>query len=311
MKNNRYYLEKADTVLSDIMTNGGYLQDEQAKRFLVDMINESVIMKNCNIQTLGSHTRNIPKIGLGGRVMKPGASATALTVGDRTAAITSSVEISTKLLKGEVRLDDETLEDNIEQGTLKDTIFKMVREQVANDIEEMVINGDTGSADPLLSQCDGMIKTATSHVVDAGGATLSKSHLKAGVKALPSKYARLKGQQVFLTSENVEMDYRDYLADRATVLGDKMIEGGAPLVYQGRKMLSVPMFPENLGTGTNESAVILSHMKNFIVGFWRKVRFQSDYDVQSGVWYLVPSVRVGCVWQEEDAVVKIQNVLAA
>ena len=51
----------------------------------------------------------------------------------------------------------------------------MLAEAVARDMEEVAINGDTASADPFLATMDGVLKQATSHVVDAAAASLYRN----------------------------------------------------------------------------------------------------------------------------------------
>lgn len=311
MKNNKTLLQKADLEVSDLIGDGGYLQEEQANKFIVDLIKEAKILSMVTVQGLKSHTKLIDKIGISGRVLHPGTTGTALSVDNRTKPTTDQITLSTKLMKGELRLNDETLEDNIEQGTFKNTIMNMMKEQVALDIDELVVNGNTSSTDDFLAQFNGMIALATSNTVAAGGVAISKSHLKSALKALPKQYHRLKSQQRWLTSDNVELDYRDYLADRATVLGDEMVKGTMPVTYGGRPMEPIPTFPEDLGSGSDESVVVLTHPKNLIVGFWRRVKIQTDMDIRTGQFIIVPSLRVGCQYQEEEAVVKITGVLAS
>jgi hypothetical protein len=310
MKNNKSYIMKADMEVSDLISTGGYLQEEQANAFIVDMIKAAKVLPLITVQALKSHTKLMDKVGFATRVLRPGTSGVALSVDERSKPTTAQVTLNTKLIKGEIRLNSETLEDNIESGNFKNTVMAMTKEQVALDIDELVVNGDTTSTDDYLALFNGMLALSTTHVVNAGTVALAKSHLKSALKAMPKEYNRMKAQQQFLTADNVEIGYRDYLADRATVLGDKLAEGDMAISYGGRPINPIPTFPTNLGIGSNCSNVILTHPKNLVAGFWRKVKFETDYDVRSGEWILVPSLRLGVQWQEEDAVVKISNVLA-
>ena len=118
----------------------------------------------------------------------------------------------------------------------------------------------------------------------------------------------MRQQQGWFTSENGELDYRDKLAARATVLGDKFTEGWMPVRYGNRTMYPVPVFPDNLGTGTNETVVILMDPKNGYVGLWRNIRIESDRDITTGEWIAVATIRAGFALQETDAVVKLYGI---
>ncbi len=307
-KKNQTYMEKADITIADLIADGGYLEDEQSKKFIRNLIEESMVVRMSTVYGMKSHTRLIDKIGFNGRVLRPASSATALAVADRAKPVTDQVSLGTELFKAEVRLNDEVLEDNIEGGTLKATVMSMFAEQISLDMDEIVVNGDTASADPFLAKFDGWLKLATSHVVNAGSVALTKSHLKAAVKAMPSKYNRNKKKQRFAISDDGEVDYRDAVADRATVLGDKMLQDDVPVRYATRPILPIPVFPDNLGVGTDCTNVVLTDPKNSVVGIWRKIKIQTGVDIVTGEWIAVATVRFGFEWQEEDAVVKIENV---
>jgi HK97 family phage major capsid protein len=308
MEPNRSIMTKADMQIADLIADGGYLQEEQATAFVVNLIKAAVMLPMITVQPLRSHTKIIDKVGLNGRVLRPGTSGHAVPPGDRAKPVTAHTTLETRLMKGEIRLNDEVLEDQIEGGQFKTTVMNMMSDQVALDMDELAVNGDTTSADPFLAQFDGMLVGAGVHTVNAGTVPLSKSHLKAAINSMPSQYNRNRAAQRFLTSERAENDYRDYLADRATVLGDTMIQQDSPVRYGNRPILPIPMFPDNLGGGHNCTNVLLCDPKNAVWGVWRRVRVETDRDITTGEWVMVVTLRAGFKWQETDAVVKILNV---
>jgi hypothetical protein len=309
MINNKTICAKADLEVADLIGTGGYLQAEQADKFVKKMIEESVVLKMIKVIGMKSHTKLIDKIGINGWVLKPGVSGHALPEADRTVPTSEQVNLATHLMKGEIRLHYETLEDNIEGGTFKNTVMQMMAEHVALDMDKVAVNGDTtGTTGTVLDLMDGMLKGATSHIVNGNNVSIHKGMLRDAVKAMPSRYNRLKTKQKFLTSDDAETDYRDYLSDRIGQVSDKFLEGTAPVYYNGRAMIPVPVFPDNLGAGTDTTNILLTDPKNALWGFWRKVMFETDKDISAGQWIMVASVRAGFVWSEEDAVVKVTNV---
>jgi HK97 family phage major capsid protein len=304
---NRTLLEKADLALSDLLS-GGDLVDAQAKKFIRLLIKESVILQLASVRPMKSKKQLIEKIRFGSRILRAGSEATPLSSGDRVKPDTSKVELDAKLFKAEVHLNNEVLEDNIEQGSLRQTVMELMGEAISRDMDEVIVQGDTGSADSFLAQFDGMLAAATSNIVPGGGNALAGDDLKGAIKAMPSEFIRNKKKLRFLTSVDAETDYRDTLSGRDTVAGDKYLENDAPIMYSGIPLMDVPLFPENLGVGTNETNVVLTDPKNIAIGIWRKITMETDKDISAGVLKIVASLRFDFKYVEETAVVKVTAV---
>lgn len=305
---NRTVLEKADLALADLTTGGGLLQPAQAQKFIRILIDESVILKQGTVVPMKSPKQLIEKIRFGGRILRAGSEATALPAGDRTKPDLSQVELDAQLFKAEVRLNNEVLEDSIERGQLRQTIMQMMAEAISRDIDEVIVRGDTASGDAFLAKLDGILKQATSNIVDAQTQTTNKGVFRDMLKSMPSPFLRNKREMRFFTSVDSEIDYRDSLAERATVVGDKFLEQDAPVAYSGVPVVDVPMFPENLGAGANTTNVLLTDPKNVNVGIWRQIRVETDKLVSEGVLIIVATLRFDVKFAEETAVVKAINV---
>lgn len=304
---NKSLIEKADIALADL-TSGGELLPAQAKRFIRLLILESVVMKMAMVRPMGSKKQRIEKIRFGSRILRAGQEATALSLADRAKPDLGKVELDAKLFKAEIHLDDEVLEDNIEQGNLRQTVMELMGEAISRDMDEILVQGDTTSADTFLAQFDGTLAGATTNVVAAGGVPLQKSVLKSMIKAMPTEFIRNKRRLRFLTSVDAETDWRDTLAERATAVGDKFLEQDAPTLYSGVPVMDVPLFPEDLGVGSDETNVLLTDPKNLAVGIWRRIRMETDKDISTGVLKIVASMRFDFKYVEETAVVKATGV---
>lgn len=305
---NRSILEKADLALSDLTSSGGVLQPAQAAKFMRVLIKQSKLMQMSTVVPMRAQKQLIEKIRFGGRVLRPGVEAQALAAGDRAKPNLSKVQLDAQLFKAEVRLDNEVLEDSIERNELRQTIMELLAEAVSRDIEEVAVQGDTASADSFLAQFDGVLKQATSNIVDAGDTKLNKSHFRDSLKAMPSEFLRNKADMRFLTSVDAEIDYRDALADRATVVGDKFLESEAPVTYSGIPLIDVQLFPENVGTGSHCTNVLFTDPKNVNFGIWRQIRVETDKLISEGVLLIVATLRFDVKFAEETAVVKVNNV---
>ena len=305
---NRTLLEKADLALADLTGGGGILLPEQAQKFMRLLIKQSVLMQMATVVPMAAPKYQLSKIRFGSRILRPGTEGVALAAGDRSKPDLSFLELDAQLFKAEVHLSDEVLEDNIERGELRQTILEMIAEAAGRDMEEVIINGDKTSGDPFLAVLDGLLKQATSHVVDAAGIPLNKNLLRDVLKALPAEYLRDKKQMAFLTSVDAELDYRNSLAERATVGGDKFIEEDAPALYSGVPLASVPLFPDNLGPSQNRTVALLCNPKNVHVGMWRQIRLESVRDVSAGVLRIVATMRFDARFADESGVAKLINI---
>src|ERR1700687_5043186 len=258
LMDNRTILEKADLALSDLTTGGGMLQPAQAQKFLRILINEAVILKQSTVVPMRSPKQLIEKIRFANRILRSGSEAVGLPVGDRARPNLGRVELDAQLFKAEVRLNNEVLEDSIERGQLRQTIMQLMAEAIARDVDEVIIQGDSTSPDPFLAKLNGILKQSTSNIVDAQNQTTNKTVFRDMLKTMPHPFLRNKKELRFFASVNSEIDYKDSLADRATIGGDKFTEEDVPAAYSGVPVLHVPMFPENLGPGTNATDIILT-----------------------------------------------------
>jgi HK97 family phage major capsid protein len=305
---NRTILEKADLALADLTAGGGILKPAQAQKFMRLLIKQSTLMQLATVVPMAAPKQEIPKLKFGSRVLRRGQEATALPEAQRAKPDFSVVELDAKLFKAEIRLSDEVLEDSIERGELRQTIMEMMADAIARDMEDVIVNGDVTSPDPFLATMDGVLRKATSHIVDAAGAPLSKDLLRDLLKSLPSEHLRDKSAMRFLTSVDADLDYRNSLAERATAVGDKFLEGEAPVLYSGVPVQPVPLFPENLGPTSDRTIVLLCNPKNIHVGIWRKIRIESAREISEGMLKIVATMRFDAVYAEEPGVAKAINV---
>jgi hypothetical protein len=304
----RSLLEKADLALADLTGGGGILLPAQAQKFMRLLIKQSVLMKMATVIPMPAPKYQVSKIKFGSRILRAGKEATALAAVDRAKPDLSFLELDAQLFKAEVYLSDEVLEDNIERGEFRQTILEMIAEAAGRDMEEVIINGDTASADPFLATLDGLVKQSKSHVVDAAGATLTKDFFRDMLRSLPSEYLRDKKAMAFLLSVDAELGYRNSLAERATIGGDKFLETDAPVLYSGVPITPVPLFPENLGSASDRTVALLTNPKNIHVGIWRQIRLESFRDVSAGVLRVVATMRFDTKLADELGVSKLINL---
>ena len=100
---------------------------------------------------------------------------------------------------------------------------------------------------------------------------------------------------------------RFFNAARETV-GDKFLEGDAPVLYSGVPVQPIPLFPENLGAGSDQTVILLCNPKNIHVGIWRQIRIESARDISEGTLKIVATLRFDVKFAEETGVAKAINV---
>lgn len=300
MKNSRDIIEKADLAVSHLQTEGGYLEAEQADKFIDIVIDQPTIINECRSVKMTTPKRKIEKIGFGSRILQAApASGTALST--RSRPDLGLVELETKEVIAEVWLPYDVLEDNIERENLEDTIMQKIGERAALDLEELIILGDTSSADTFLALTEGVIElTPTSNTVDGSGFTdIDKTLFKTAIHCMPTKYLRNVSLMRFYTSHHVETEYRDYLASRVTQLGDEKIAGRTPCYSFGVPLAPCALMPNN--------KLVLTYPENIIWGIQRDIMIETDRDIRRRVLVIVLTMRIDVKLEQSDACVVVEG----
>jgi hypothetical protein len=312
--------------------NGGLLNPEQSARFLDYMFDATVIGKVARTVRMKSDTTEIDRVGIGEKLMK------LATEGDNTAsnaAVTfSKISLTTKKLRLDWELSTESLEDNIEGPDLEDHIARMMATQAGNDIEDVLLNGDTAlSSDALYKAFDGVVKKskAHGHVVDAAGAGLSRAVFNSALKALPRKYKQRRTDLRFLAGSNLIQDYLYSTSQNIQNVNPQDIASGiirgevapvsgpagyvAPYAF-GIPIVEVPLLPEtqagdySQATGSHGD-VHLTFPNNVVIGVKRDVTvYRFFWPRKDSIEYTMYT-RVGVQIEQADAWVVVKNVKVA
>ena len=312
--------------------NGGLLNPEQSARFLDYMFDATVIGKVARTVRMKADTTEIDRIGVGEKLMK------LATEGDNTAtnaAVTfSKISLTTKKLRLDWELSTESLEDNIEGPDLEDHIARLLATQAGNDIEDVILNGNTAlSSDALYKAFNGVVKKAKTYgrVVDAGGAAISRATFNSALKALPRKYKQRRTDLRFLAGSNLIQDYLYSTSQNiqnvnpqdiasGIIRGDVPVLGGpagyvAPYAF-GIPIVEVPLLPEtqtgdySAATGSHGD-VHLTFPNNVVIGVKRDVTvYRFFWPRKDSIEYTMYT-RVGVQIEQADAWVVVKNVKVA
>jgi hypothetical protein len=304
-------VQKADLSLAYLVGAGGALNQEQAEKFVRLAMLKSTVMSKMTAVPMRASERKLPTIKFGSRILTKGASGEVVPSGSQARPSFTYPVLTAKLFKAMVPVEDEVFEDNIEGESIKNTLMQLITDAIARDVEEIVLAGDTThTTDETLAVLDGVIAQATSHLVDASGVRLSRTLLKALYKALPSQYKDDDKSMVIWTGTTSATDYRDDLADRATVLGDQMAVEFGQLKYQGIGVDKVPLVPETMGITANRTVALLMNPKNATIGWHKKVEIALDQNKLSGEMYFIVRTRFDVKLADPDGVSKVYSILA-
>ena len=311
--------------------NGGLLNPEQSARFLDYMFDATVIGKDARTVRMRADTTEIDRMSVGERLM------TLATEGDNTgsnAAVTfSKISLTTKKLRLDWELSTESLEDNIEGADLEDHIARMMATQAGNDIEDLVLNGDTASGTTFLTAFNGVVKKAktSGRVVDAAGAEVSRAVFNSALKAMPRKYKQRRNDLRFLAGSNLIQDflYKNSITAgtanpediaSSVIRGQQVALGGpagfvAPFAF-GIPIVEVPLLPETQtgdysGAAGSHGDIHLTFPNNVVIGIKRDVTvYRFFWPKKDSIEYTM-FTRVGTQIEQADCWVVVKNVKVA
>jgi len=312
---------------------GGLLNPEQSARFLDYMFDATVIGKVARTVRMRADTTEIDRIGVGEKLMKLATEADDTAA--NSAVTFSKISLTTKKLRLDWELSTESLEDNIEGADLEDHIARLMATQAGNDIEDVVLNGNTAlTGDALYKSFDGIVKLAkaSGRVVDNGAATgISRETFNKALKAMPRKYKQRRTDLRFLAGSNLIQDYLFNASNNiqnvnpqdiasSIIRGDVAPLGGAagyvaPYAF-GIPLVEVPLLPETQagdysGQTGSHGDVHLTFPNNVVIGVKRDVTvYRFFWPRKDSIEYTMYT-RVGCQIEQADAWVVVKNVKVA
>src|SRR6056297_2239715 len=301
MTDSRNIIEKADLAVSQMISDGGYLNPEQSDNFYQKLIDQPTLINRVRSVQMGRPKMNIDKIGFGSRILRAApSSGTALKADERARPTFDQVQLETEEVIAEVHVPYDALEDNIEKENLQDTIMDLIAQRASLDLEELLIPGATTSNDAYLALFDGAIQLAGNTVDGSGLSAIDKTLFKTALQNMPTQYLRNLNVMEFMLSHNNVFEYRDQLADRATGKGDDFYLN-RPTVYS----FGVPIMPAAL---MPNDEMLFTFPKNLIFGVQRAIQIETDKDIRSRELIIVLTMRPAINIEEDSAAVRINNI---
>ena len=218
------------TIESSDLAAGGQLQPEQQKKFLKFVRSSPTLLSQVRFQQTNQTSGELDKLHIGEPITESAVENTEIdyTLGKKTKS--TKLLFSTTKTKSWWSITWETLEENIEKGNFDDLVMEMMAMRIAQDFEELGVNGDDTIVGPtpqdkLRQINDGWNKlTDSAHIVDASSQTISKKIFREMMRRMPREYMSRPNQK-WICSPTVKHDWMDLVADRETALGDSALEG--------------------------------------------------------------------------------------
>jgi len=334
-------LAKADEVTSggsgsSVTSAHGLLAPAQSNRFIDFVVDQSVLMQNSRVVRMRTPSMDIDKVSVGTRIM---AKATEVTDDGTNAAVTfTKVTLTSVKLRLDWSMSTESLEDNIEGASLEDHLAQIMARQTANDLDDLLISGNTSSNNGLLKALDGFTKKvlAGGTVVDEGGNNVSRATFDRVLRNMPNKYLQRRNELRFFTGSGLVQDVAFSLQNPnsataatagapapASTFGEQAFFNGSVrsngglgatgLSPYGIPLVEVPLMPEAVAgdyspTSGSHGYVELTFPNNRVVGIHRDITLYRQFKPKTDAIEYTQFMRIAANVENLDSYVIAKNV---
>jgi hypothetical protein len=264
---------------SDI-ASAGRLNAEQSAKFISLVVAQTSLKEFVKTYSMTTPTRDLDNFLLAARQMRKPVEATDYTT-PLVAATFNKRTLTPLEWIYPANLSYDYLEDNIEREDFEDTLMEAMALAIANDLEDLNINGDTTSQTDFLAQNDGWrkIAIAAGHVYDTnglaapeGGYYYTDTIFPGMLAAMPNKWKGDYSRLALLLSPSDAEDYEDEGSPRQTVLGDKVLTTQYTPPYKGIVVKRAPTMPDGTHILTIGGNLVRGVRREFQVERERKPR---------------------------------------
>jgi len=296
------------------------MANEEADRFITQVVDESALLRTIRVHRTSTPSGDLSKLNITGPVTEKATENT--DSGNTSKPVNTSVSYATMKTRSALNISGEVQEDTIEGGGARNTIMNAMVLQIANDMENLAIEGDSSIAgsvtasDRLLKSNNGFHALTGSgsnvHQVDAGGLRCSYRLLLAMRRAMPTKWARDLTKLRWIMSQKCALDLSEEWGGRVTDLGDALRRTGELPPILGIPVLEVPLMPTDLtidGTsGATGSFIWLTNPLNLIYVVQRELTVEWERVPRADRDEATIHMRSDFIIEEDDAIVKANNV---
>jgi hypothetical protein len=241
------------------------LVPEQSDRFIRVATEQPTILNVARRYTMMKPERNIDRMEIAGDVLDLPAN---MAVVDTLPTTYTNVLKSYKLV-GNIGMEDDTLEENIERENFTDTVLEIYGRAVGRNLEKWLLISDTNTSG-IYALKDGWLKQAANQIEAAADFPVDdvEGMFDAMLDATPKQYFQDLTDWVIYTTWKIKNDYHNVLKERATPLGDTGLTTMVPLLYKGIRV----QYNASMPTGK----AWLTNPDNTVYGLMRDITMEPD-----------------------------------
>ena len=282
------------------------LNDEQFAQFMRAATINQTILNDASFRRMNSMNQVVSSTKIVGRVLQSGYKAAGVTQDNLTPATIGfgKAELKATKLKALTSILDDDKEDNIEREAFEQTLLTMMGEAVGIDLEAVAVYGDTTKTG-LFGTMDGWLKTSTRHISSFTGTTIIEKFDEM-IAQMPAAYrqANLMKDLVFYAPFEVIEEYRNFLIDRETGLGDSSLLNAEELKYKGIPVKYAPVLDAADGrTSCGYTPIILTVPEFLWLGMYKDISIEPKRIVENEETEYYYRMRCDASLQWNDAVV--------
>lgn len=317
-------VEKADidaTALPNSILNA-----QQANRFIDLVVDQSALLRLVRVVKIDHPTGEINKLDLGSIVSEGAGTTTTATTHTPTESVVTYTSVK---YRSAFDLSTDFVEDNIEGGTVRDTLLNMFTKRIGTDAELAAIEGDdslaTGDAQTqennLLGVNDGWkvilaAKVPAAQKVDAAGAASSRKLFYDMKRKIQRRYRIARPDYRWLLPPSVWDKWELDEGESTPAAGSEAAAATRQAGTVGRRpfgipQVEVPLMPEDLTYGTavtDGSEMWLSPLLNFLWFIQRDITIEWDRIPRQDKWEVTIHWRADVEVENEQMVIIAQNV---
>lgn len=243
------------TLTSSDYFSGGELNPEQQDRFVQFVKKFSVLLKMARVERMTRPKMEVDKMHVGEPITESADENVFSGYVQRPKF--NQIELSAKKVRSAWNMTTESIQGNIEQDRIEDSLMEIMTQRITTDLEMLSISGDTSltGTDPverLLKRLDGWdIQTDSAHIVDASGLNISKEIFSEMKRRMPKQYKN-DPELRFFVSDAIWNDWVQDIADRGTPIGDQALEGYVAKPF-GVPLVNIPLIPDDKALAANEA----------------------------------------------------------
>jgi len=256
---------------------GGQASAQDVQAFIDLAVDQTAVLQQVRVESGIVKSLNIDAIDLGDPVM---VKATEATAPDAADIVTPTIERAT-LTPVEVlaafNVSFDFMRKNIEGQAVNESLNRIFAKRWGKDTVQVIFNGDTSNSgstrtDKLLQCLDGFYVQAAAdadvHAVDVAGADYLGTIFPNMLDSMPKDYKDDRTNLGLFVSPDVAEAYARQIGDRATALGDQVLQNTAFPNFRGIQVL--PVF------GNSDTKMVLTPKSNLAVGFGQQMEIGRD-----------------------------------